>query len=76
LNTESKEDYDLQNTYNNLFEKYSELRKQNKQNVKKLSKFELERSKLLETLSESHVACNIPKSKNHVLMEKVKSLED
>jgi hypothetical protein len=31
---------------------------------------------LIETFSDSHVACNILKSENHVLMEKVKPLED
>jgi predicted nuclease with TOPRIM domain len=61
-NSESEDEQnELQSIYNKLFVKYSELRDLNKQHVKRLNEFEIERSKLIEKvkcledeLSESH----------------------
>jgi hypothetical protein len=59
-----------------LFEKFSELRQQNRKKLKKLSEIELEKTKWLETLSDSHASCNTLKSENQVLIAKVKFLEN
>jgi hypothetical protein len=63
-NSDSVKEDDLQNTYNNLFEEYSELRQLNKQYVKMLNEFEIERNKLIDKVK--FLENKLSESKNHL----------
>jgi hypothetical protein len=74
LENESKRENDLQNSFNDLVNKFSVLRNKNLEILKDVKNLELENNKLLETLSDSPAVCNTLKYENHVLIVKVKSL--
>jgi hypothetical protein len=76
FDNESKRVSDLQNSFNNLMEKFSMLKNINLKIFKDVKNLELERDNLLKTLSDSHAVCNTLKSKNHVLIAKNKSLQN
>jgi hypothetical protein len=73
---ESEDDGDLQNTYNYLFMEYSKLKKLNKQYLQKLKEVNFENDILSSTLTDSHVIHDTLMSENHMLIAKVKSLEN
>jgi hypothetical protein len=73
---ESEEEGDMQNVYNNLFLECSKLKKLNKQHLQKLKEVNLENDKLSSTLTDSHAIHDTLMSKNHMLIAKVKSLEN
>jgi hypothetical protein len=59
-----------------LKENFSTLRNTNLKIVKDVKNLELERDNLLKELSDSHAVCNSLKSKNHMLIDKNKSLQN
>ncbi|XP_059429117.1 uncharacterized protein LOC132162924 [Corylus avellana] len=65
----------LQDSFNCLMEKFTVLRKENLRSLEDVRSLELEKSKLLNDLGDSHAIYNTLKSENHVLITKVKSLE-
>jgi hypothetical protein len=73
---ESEEEGDLQNAYDNLFLECIKLKKLNKQHLQKLKEVNFENDKLSITITDSHAIHNTLKSKNHILIAKVKSLEN
>ena len=73
---ESEEEGDLQNAYNNLFMECIKLKKLNKQHLQKLKKVNLENDQLSSTLTDSHVIHDTLMSEHHMLVAKVKSLEN
>jgi hypothetical protein len=73
---ESEEEGDLQNAYNNIFLECIKLKKLNKQHLQKLKDVNLENDQLSITLTDSHAIHNTLKSENHILIAKVKSLEN
>jgi hypothetical protein len=66
----------LQNAYNNIFLECIKLKKLNKQHLQKLKDVNLENDQLSITLTDSHAIHNTLKSENHILIAKVKSLEN
>jgi hypothetical protein len=62
--------------YNNLSLKCIKLKKLNKQHLLKFKDVNLENYQLSITLTDSHVIHNTLKSENHILIAKVKSLEN
>jgi hypothetical protein len=68
---ESKKENDLQNSFNDLLEKFSTLRNDNLKILKDVRDLELERDILLHDLSDSFAVCNSLKSENHVLIAKL-----
>jgi hypothetical protein len=75
-NNESKGIDDLQNSFNNLMDKFSMLRNTNLKIVKAVKNLELKMDNLLKSLSDSLAVCNTLKSENHVLIAKNKSLQN
>ena len=59
---ESNRVSDLENSFNNLMEKFSMLRNTNLKIVKDVQNLELERDNLLKSFSDSHTVCNTLKS--------------
>jgi hypothetical protein len=73
---ESEEESDLQNAYNNLFMESIKLKKLNKQHLQKLKEVNFENDQLSSTLTNSHAIHDTLMSENHMLIAKVKSLEN
>jgi hypothetical protein len=71
-----KEEGDLQNVYNNLFVECIKLKKPNLQHLQKLKEVNLENDQLSSTLTDSHAIHDTLMSENHMLISKVKSLEN
>jgi hypothetical protein len=73
---ESKEEGDLQNASNDLYVECIKLKKLNKQHLQKLKEVNLENDQLSITLTNLHAIHSTLMSENHMLIAKVKSLEN
>lgn len=62
--------------YNNFLQEFTKLTKLNEKNFKKLHKIGHENEKLFVKLDDSCVACDILKSENVMLVDKIKSLRE
>jgi hypothetical protein len=72
----SDNEIDLQEIYNMLFVKFSELQAINSKNLNKLKEAEHDKNELIGELSDSLDLCKTLKCENHVLANKVGSLEN
>lgn len=65
---------DLQFSYNNLFEKFSDLLKMNKRASKKIKDIDSEKDRLLDELKNSFDICDTLHAEDIMVVAKVKSL--